>query len=35
MLSCPKTLRKRDRSSRLRARVTYKEDKGDWKAPSR
>ena len=35
MPSCPKTLRKRDRSLRLRACVTYKVDKGDGKAPSR
>ena len=35
MPSCPKTLRKRDRSQRLRACVTYKVDKGDRKKPSR
>ena len=35
MPSCPTTLRKGDRSYRLRACVTYKVDKRDRKAPSR
>ena len=33
MPSCPKTLRKRDRSKRLHACVTYKVNEVDRKAP--